>query len=35
VKLEEVNQAIRDRLDMEKITIVKAGDFAKTRTPIG
>ena len=35
VTLEEVNQAIRDRLDMEKITIVKAGDFAKTRTPIG
>jgi zinc protease len=35
VTLEEVNQAIRDRLDMEKITIVKAGDFAKTRTPVG
>ena len=35
VTLEEVNQAIRDRLDIAKITIVKAGDFAKTRTPIG
>ena len=33
--LEEVNQAIRDRLDIDKITIVKAGDFAKTRAPIG
>jgi len=33
--LEEVNQAIRNRLDMDKITIVKAGDFAKTRAPIG
>lgn len=35
VTLEEVNQAIRDRLDIAKITMVKAGDFAKTRTPIG
>ena len=33
--LEEVNQAIRDRLDIDKITIVKADDFAKTRAPIG
>ena len=35
VTLEEVNQAIRDRLDLEKLTIVKAGDFANKRTTIG
>lgn len=33
--LEEVNQAIRDRLDLSKLTIVKAGDFANKRTTIG
>ncbi len=33
--LEEVNQAIRDRLDLDKLTIVKAGDFANKRVPIG
>lgn len=33
--LEEVNQAIRDRLDLDKLTIVKAGDFANKRPPIG
>ena len=32
--LEEVNQAIRDRLDVEKMTIVRAGDFAN-KPPIG
>jgi zinc protease len=31
----EVNQAIRDRLDLSKITIVKAGDFTAGRTTIG
>ena len=35
VTLEEVNQAIRDRLDLSKLTIVKAGDFANKRTTIG
>ena len=35
VTLEEVNQAIRDRLDISRLTIVKAGDFANTRTTIG
>ena len=35
VTLEEVNQAIRDRLDPTKLTIVKAGDFANKRTIIG
>ena len=35
VTLEEVNQAIRDRLDLSKLTIVKAGDFANKRVPIG
>jgi len=35
VTLEEVNQAIRDRLDLEKLTIVKAGDFANKRPTIG
>ena len=35
VTLEDVNQAIRDRLDLSKLTIVKAGDFANTRNPIG
>jgi zinc protease len=35
VTLEEVNQAIRDRLDIDKITIVKAGDFAGKKVPIG
>lgn len=33
--LEEVNQAIRDRLDLSKLTIVKGGDFANKRVPIG
>lgn len=33
--LEEVNQAIRDRLDLSKLTIVKAGDFANKRVTIG
>ncbi|MDA1102740.1 MAG: pitrilysin family protein [Gemmatimonadetes bacterium] len=33
--LEEVNQAIRDRLDISKLTIVKAGDFSNKRVPIG
>jgi len=33
--LEEVNQAIRDRLDLSKLTIVKGGDFANKRTTIG
>ena len=32
--LEEVNQAVRDRIDLEKIIIVKAGDFAN-KPPIG
>ncbi|MGB1658245.1 MAG: M16 family metallopeptidase, partial [Longimicrobiales bacterium] len=35
VTLEDVNQAIRDRLDLSRLTIVKAGDFANKRTPIG
>lgn len=35
VTLEEVNQAIRDRLDLSKMTIVKAGDFANKRSVIG
>jgi zinc protease len=35
VTLEEVNQAIRDRLDLTKLTIVKAGDFANKRATIG
>lgn len=35
ITLEEVNQAIRDRLDLSKLTIVKAGDFANKRVPIG
>lgn len=35
VTLEEVNQAIRDRLDLTKLTIIKAGDFANKRTTIG
>jgi zinc protease len=33
--LEEVNQAIRDRLDLSRLTIVKGGDFANKRVPIG
>jgi len=33
--LQEVNQAIRDRLDPAKLTIVKAGDLASKRTTIG
>ncbi len=33
--LQEVNQAIRDRLDLSKLTIVKAGDLANKRTTIG
>lgn len=32
---EEINSAIRRRLDLSKITIVKAGDFAKAKPPIG
>ncbi|HSG09695.1 MAG TPA: pitrilysin family protein [Longimicrobiales bacterium] len=32
---EEVNAAIRRHLDLSKITIVKAGDFAKAKAPIG
>jgi zinc protease len=35
VTLEEVNQAIRDRLDLTKLTVVKAGDFANKRVIIG
>jgi|GEM_PF-5550241 len=35
VTLEEVNQAIRDRLDISRLTIVKAGDFANNRATIG
>ena len=33
--LEEVNAAVRRQLDLSKITIVKAGDFAKAKAPIG
>ena len=33
--LAEVNQAVRDRIDLSKITIVKAGDFSTARPPIG
>lgn len=33
--LTEVNQAVRDRIDLTKLTIVKAGDFPTTRVPIG
>ncbi len=33
--LEEVNQAIRDRLDLSKLTIVKAGDLTAGRATIG
>lgn len=33
--LDEVNQAVRDRLDLSKLTIVKAGDFANKRVTIG
>ena len=33
--LEEVNQAVRDRLDLSKMTIVTAGDFANRKPPIG
>jgi len=33
--VDEVNQAIRDRLDLSKLSIVKAGDFANKRVPIG
>ena len=35
ITLDEVNQAIRDRLDLEKMTIVKGGDFANKRVTIG
>lgn len=35
VTLQEVNQAIRDRLDPAKLTIVKGGDFANKRATIG
>ncbi len=35
LSLEEVNQAIRDRLDLDKLTIVKGGDFANKRELIG
>jgi zinc protease len=31
----EVNDAIRRRIDLSKMTVVKAGDFAATRPPIG
>jgi zinc protease len=33
--LDEVNQAVRDRLDLSRMTIVKAGDFSSTKPPIG
>jgi zinc protease len=33
--LDEVNDAVRKRVDPSKITIVKAGDFAGRRPPIG
>jgi zinc protease len=32
---DDVNAAIRRHLDLSKITIVKAGDFAKAKAPIG
>jgi len=32
---EEINAAMRRHLDLSKITIVKAGDFAKAKPPIG
>ena len=32
---EEINVALRRHLDLSKITIVKAGDFAKSKPPIG
>ena len=35
VTLDEVNQAIRDRLDLSRLTIVKAGDFEGVGAPIG
>jgi zinc protease len=35
ITLNEVNQAIRDRLDLKKMTIVKGGDFANKRVTIG
>lgn len=35
VTVEEVDAAIRNHLDLSKLTIVKAGDFANTRPPIG
>jgi zinc protease len=35
LSLADVNQAIRARLDPQKLTIVKGGDFAGTRTPVG
>jgi zinc protease len=33
--LEEVNRAARERIDVSKMTIVKAGDFPVERRPIG
>jgi len=33
--LADVDQAVRDRIDLSKLTIVKAGDFSTTRVPIG
>ena len=33
--VQEVNQAVRDRLDLSRMTIVKAGDFANRKPPIG
>jgi len=33
--LDEVNRATRSHLDLSKLTIVKAGDFDRVRTPIG
>lgn len=33
--LDEVRQAMSDRLDLSKMTIVKAGDFANNKPIIG
>jgi zinc protease len=33
--LEEVNRATRERIDLSKMTIVKAGDFPVERRPMG
>jgi zinc protease len=35
VTLEEVNDAVKRRLDLSKITIVKAGDFKGAKAKIG